>query len=90
MSTRMTKAEKEAIQLLLAKHQKRHPGCKLSEKRCKSKLSDECIGRGDKSEFHKTAATCKRCMSVINHQQWLVRRLKKNKSVSFKKGTKKE
>ena len=71
MSTRMSKAEKEEMKALLEKHQQRHPGCKLNEKRCKSQLSDECIVRGDKSEFHKTAATCKRCISMLNHQHYL-------------------
>jgi hypothetical protein len=68
--TRISKAEKEEYRMVLEKHQKKHPGCKLNERRCKPQLSDECIVKGDKSEFHKTAATCKHCISVINHQYY--------------------
>ena len=65
-TTRMTKADKLAMQVILEKHQKKHPGCKISERRCKSKLSEECIVKGDSSLFHPTAATCKKCISVVN------------------------
>ncbi len=74
MTTRMSKADTEMVATLLAKHQKKHPGCRLSERKCKSELADDCIGKGDKSEFHKTA----------------LKRKKAKRSVSFKKGTKKE
>ncbi len=94
MTSRMSKADKEELKALLNKHQKKHPGCRLSERKCKSELADDCIGKGDKSEFHKTAATCKRCLCIVNHQYYekvtALKRKKAKRSVSFKKGTKKE
>jgi len=68
MTTRMTNAEREAINVLIAKHQRKHPGCKLNERRCKAELSEDCIGRGDISEFHKTSSTCNACLSEVNRE----------------------
>ena len=70
MSSRMNKADKEALKVLLEKHQRKHPGCKLSEKKCNSKLSGDCIVKGDMSLFQKTGAICKECVSAINQQYY--------------------
>jgi hypothetical protein len=89
--TRMSKVEKEALAHLLAKHQKKHPSCKLGERKCKAKLAEDCIGKGDVSEFHKTAAKCKRCLVIVNRLYYAkmhpkVPSKKKKRKVTFKKG----
>jgi hypothetical protein len=91
-STRMSKDEKEAVARLLEKHQKKHPGCKLSERRCRVNMADDCIGKGPVSEFHKTAAKCKRCIVLVNREYYdrVTSRRSKKKKVTFKKGTKKD
>lgn len=93
--TRISKIEKEALAHLLAKHQKKHPGCKLGERRCKAELAEDCIGKGAISEFHKTASKCKRCLVIVNQEYYakmhpkVDSKKKKKRSVTFKKGTKK-
>jgi hypothetical protein len=86
MTTRLSKAEKEAFQVLLAKHQKKHPGCKLNERKCNSELSENCIGKGNKELFHKTAATCLECLKVVNHNYY--ERTKETQKQNKKKTTK--
>lgn len=94
MSTRISKADKEVLKALLEKHQKKHAGCKLNERRCRAKLSDDCIVKGDKSRFHATAYTCKECLVIVNRKYYekvtALKRKKAKRSVTFKKGTKKE
>jgi hypothetical protein len=96
---------KEVYRLALEKHQKNHAGCALNEKLCKYSLSDECIGKGDISEFTKKRSMCKPCEIVrlrkyyeeVIHPKRLAesarrkkeKQLKKKRSISFKKGTKK-
>lgn len=65
-----SKAEKEIIKVLLKKHQRKHPGCKLNEKRCKVGLSDKCLVKADKSKFHVTSSTCKPCLIIVNRNYY--------------------
>jgi hypothetical protein len=96
---------KEVYRLALEKHQKKHPGCSINEKVCKYSLSKECIGKGDISDFRKRENICKACKSVhmqkyyeeVIHPKRLAesarrkkeKQQKKKRSISFKKGTKK-
>jgi hypothetical protein len=96
MTSRLTKSDKEAMQALLEKHQKKHPGCSLGQRRCSKKLSDDCIRKGDKSEFLNGGSRCKNCVAIMQKEYYekvtiakrAAARLKK--SVRFKRGTKKE
>jgi hypothetical protein len=95
---------KEVYRLALEKHQKKHPGCTLNEKVCRREISDECIGKGDISEFVKRENICKQCEIVrmkkyyeeVIHPKRLAesarrkKEKKKKRSISFKKGTKKD
>lgn len=92
--SKLGKVEKEALKALLTKHQKKHPGCKLNEKVCAYKESEDCIGKGDVSNFSK-GSRCDMCRIVANHEYYervVAKKRKKSKKrkVSFKKGTKKE
>lgn len=75
--SKLSKADKEAFQAILEKHQKKHPGCKLSERRCRYELSEECIGKADQSEFKGTAFMCKNCTSAYNHAYYEKKKSKK-------------
>jgi len=92
MTTKKSAVEKEMIKELLRKHQRKHPGCKLHEKRCRSEVAENCIGKGDMSKFHKTGAVCKKCLVQINHDYYekVTKDRRRKKSVRFKKGTKKK
>ena len=98
-----SKAEQEVYKTLLEKHNRKHPGCKLNQKVCRMKTSDECIGKGDLSSFMKGKSTCKMCyahwqkeyyetVTVPKREQEkkLKLKTKKKRSVSFKKGTKRD
>jgi hypothetical protein len=92
---------KELHRLVLEKHQKKHPGCALNEKRCKYSLTKDCIDKGVISEFMKNRSMCKPCETerqkkyyeeVAAEKRAAIRALRKKKkarSVSFKKGTRK-
>lgn len=86
MTTKLSKAEKEAYLVILKKHQKKHPGCGLNERVCKAKLAKDCIGKGAISEFHATASKCKRCLVIVNSNYYKAH--VDIKKVKFKKGTK--
>ena len=61
MTTKLSKADHEEFQALLKKHQIKHPGCKLSERRCRFAITSECIGKGTDDQFHKTSHRCLKC-----------------------------
>ena len=98
----MNKSDREAMQVLKEKHQKKHPGCSLSERRCRKELSDDCVGMGDKSEFLNGGARCIPCVAVQQKEYYNavtlekrraaseILRRKKNRKVVYRKGTKKE
>jgi hypothetical protein len=100
MTSRLTKSDREAMQVLLEKHQKKHPGCSLGERRCSKELADDCVGKGDKSLFVNGGSRCNKCIVIIQREYYdkvtiakrAAARLKKKatKSVKFEKGTKKE
>jgi hypothetical protein len=68
--TRMTRAEKEVYAAMLAKHQRKHPGCKLNEKRCRFEYSNKCVGKADLSYFKGASHMCQPCRSWYNHQYY--------------------
>jgi hypothetical protein len=98
MTSRLTKSDKEAMQVLLDKHQKKYPGCSLGQRRCSKKLADDCVRKGDKSEFLNGGSRCKKCVAIIQKEYYekvtvnkrAAARAKRKRSVSFKKGTKME
>ena len=69
--TRLSSIEKELLKHALIMHQRKNPGCKLTEKRCIVKLSEDCIGKGKAAEFH--GRMCKACRSVYNRERYLSR-----------------
>ncbi len=93
---------KEVYRLAVEKHQRKHPGCSLNEKICKFGITDKCIEQGDISEFRKGRNICNQCDivrlkryydDVLGEKRATTRQMNKKKrsrSVSFKKGTKKE
>lgn len=100
MTSRLTKSDREAMQMLIDKHHKKHPGCSLGERRCSKGIAEDCIEKGDKSEFVNGGSRCNRCIVIIQREYYdkvtiakrAAARLKKKatKSVKFVKGTKKE
>ncbi len=101
----MNKSMKAVYSIALEKHQRNNPGCKLNEKICTRDLSKECVGKGDISEFvPRRENICRPCEAVkmrkyyeeVIYPKRVAERARKRKekkekrSISFKKGTKKE
>ena len=68
--SKQRKAEKEAYRLLLEKHQQKHPGCKLNERKCRVGIAEDCSDIADDSEFLRGSHRCKRCAAVISNQYY--------------------
>lgn len=68
--SKLAKVEKDELREIIEKHQKKHPGCKLNERRCRYEIADDCIGKADKSHFKKSVWMCKRCTSMYNRNYY--------------------
>ena len=68
--TKISKVDKAIYQALLLKHQKKHAGCDLSERRCKYSDAEDCIVQGSIDQFHAHTSRCNRCKVVANKEYY--------------------
>ena len=92
MTTKLSKSDHEEFQALLKKHQKKHPGCKITERRCRYENSSECIGKGTDDQFHKTSHRCLKCKGASDkvYYDTVVKKAKAEARKQAKKDKKKE